>query len=80
MNRKEAEAKFEEAIAEYLEAVDPATGFLVDWMLVTAHHIPHDDGESGTALALYINKLQGLHRTLGMADYALTKVRARITA
>lgn len=78
MSRKEAEAKLEEAIAEYLSVVDPPTGFLVDWMIVTAHHIPHADGESGTALAVYINKLQGLHRTLGLADFAHTKIKERI--
>lgn len=78
MSRKEAEAKLEEAIAEYLEVVDAPTGFLVDWMLVTAHHIPHDDGESGTALAVYINQLQGLHRTLGLARYANVKIEERI--
>lgn len=75
--RKEAEAKLEEAINEYLEVVDPTPGFLVDWMLVTAHHIPHDDGESGTALAAYVNTQQGLYRSMGLAEYVRTLFKKR---
>lgn len=77
-NNKEADAKFEEAIKEYLEAQGDDEGFLIDWLLVCAHHLPHDDGSSGTALALYINFEQGLHRTIGLARYAVLKSEGRI--
>jgi dihydrodipicolinate reductase len=78
MNRKEAEAKFETAINEYLSVVDPAEGFLVDWSLITAHHVPHDDGESGTALAMYVNAQQAIYRSVGLVHYAVALLEKRM--
>lgn len=75
---KEADAKFESAIQEYLEAQEADEGFMVDWMLLAAHHIPHDDGDSGTAIAIYINQEQSLYRSLGLANYAVRKIEGRV--
>jgi hypothetical protein len=81
-NKPEADEKFEAALKEYIEALDGAegdeNGYLVDWVMVTAHHIPHPDGSSGTAMAVYVSPRQALHRTGGLAMYLYQKIKLRM--
>lgn len=76
MTKDEARENLEKAIQEYIECIDSYQedpGLLMDWVLVTAHHIADEEGE-GTANGIYTGKSQPLYRTAGLVQYALVKV------
>lgn len=50
-------------------------GLLVDWTIVTAQHVAEDDGSSSTALGLWTPETQPIHRTMGLIEYAATRLR-----
>lgn len=77
-NNKEAEETFDQAVRDYLEALDYGDGLLVDWLLVTAQHIVEDDGSSSTGQAIHVSREQPLYRTSGLARYAMKKTDARM--
>lgn len=69
--------KFETALEEYLAARGDNEGLLIDWVVITAHHI--DDGESHTMTAngIYGPSHQRLHNALGLVSYAKLKIENR---
>lgn len=69
---------FHEAVRVYLESQDYADGLLVDWILVTSQHMIPDDGGSATSLAIMVSRDQPLYRTVGLAQYAITKTQQRL--
>lgn len=75
---KEADEKFEAAINEYLASKGYGDGMLIDWMLVTAQHISHDDGESSTALSVHVEATQSVYRGVGLARYAVKKTEQQM--
>ena len=77
-NKEKAEEKFENAIREYLEAHEYGDGLLIDWMMVTAQHIPHEDGSSGTSLTILTSPSQSVYRSMGLARYAVVKTEKAV--
>lgn len=72
-----ADEKLEDAIREHLAADEDDEGFLVDWIIVTAQHVPFEDGTSGTTMRMQSSNNQPLYRTAGLAAYAMAKVNDR---
>lgn len=73
--RLAAEAKFEEQISEFLKSKggDADEGILVDWMLLTAHHLEEAEG-SATGYGIYGPKHQRVHQAAGLVEYARVKL------
>lgn len=77
-DNQEAQEKFEQAIKEYLETIDFGDGLLIDWIMVTAQHIPHEDGSSGTTLSILTSPQQSVYRSIGLARYAIHKTEGSL--
>lgn len=72
-DNKEADEKFHKAVEEYLGEIGYGDGLLIDWLMVTAQHIPHEDGSSGTSLSILTSSQQSVYRSIGLARYAVYK-------
>lgn len=73
-----ADARFEEAIRDYLAAYGEGDGLLMEWVLLTSQHSSSDDGTTSTAVGNWVAPDQPLHRSLGLLDYQATRLRAHI--
>lgn len=76
--RKMAEENLEEAIKDFLATCGHDEGLLVDWMLVTAHHIDSGDGDTWTANGIYGPREQPIYRAAGLVTYAQIKVSQKL--
>lgn len=74
---KSPQEKLEDAIKEYQASRGHDDGLLVDWVLITAQHIPEADGESLTANAVYCPSHQPLYRMSGLLKYGEIRVAQR---
>lgn len=72
-DNKKADDKFQDAIEEYLGEIGYGDGLLIDWLMVTAQHIPHEDGSTGTSLSILVSPQQSVYRGIGLARYAVYK-------
>lgn len=72
--------ELEQAIARVRESEDFASPgeVLTEFVVVTAHHSIDDDGDSVTAITQLHRDNMPIHRTLGLLDYAATRVRKTI--
>lgn len=77
-DNKEADEKFEKAIEEYLGEIGYGDGLLIDWIMVTAQHIPHEDGSTGTSLSILTSPHQSVYRSIGLARYAVHKTEGSL--
>lgn len=75
---RKADEKLGKAIEEYLEAQGHTDGLLIEWLLVTAQHIPLDDGGSATGVGVYVDSDQAIYRSIGLAHYAVKVVESEI--
>lgn len=78
-DNQEAQEKFEQAIKEYLESQDFGDGLLIDWIMVTAQHIPKEDGSSATTLSILTSPQQSIYRSIGLARYAVHKTEGNLS-
>lgn len=77
MDKKTAEANLEKAIQDYVQVVvgeDTDPGLLIDWLVITAHHIEEGDGVTATANGIYGPKNQRLYAAAGLVKYADIKI------
>lgn len=81
--QRAADTALTEAITGVLAAYDDSEGdrgVLTEYVAVSAWQSWDDDGDGLTAIA--VSPMNGdvpLHRLTGLLDYALTRMRARIT-
>lgn len=78
MTRDEARENLEKAIKEYVEtfeSYEEDPGLLIDWLLITAHHIADESG-TATANGIYGPPDQRLYGAAGLVAYAKLKVEA----
>lgn len=72
-DNKEADEKFQAAIEEYLGEIGYGDSLLIDWLVVSAQHMPHEDGSTGTSLTILTSPQQSVYRAIGLARYAVYK-------
>lgn len=72
-DNKKADDKFQASVEEYLGEIGYGDGLLIDWLMVTAQHIPHEDGSTGTSLTILTSPQQSVYRAIGLARYAVYK-------
>lgn len=68
------------AIETYLRADADDGGLLMEWVLITSQHYTAADGSTYTAVGEWTPPESPWHRTLGLLDYALTRLRKRINS
>lgn len=76
-SNSESDAKFEEAVKQYLTAQGYDDGLVVDWFLITAQHMVEEDGAGSTALSVFGPYGQPIYRAAGLIQYALNKINER---
>lgn len=64
----------EAAISEFLQFQGRPDGFLVDWVLIGAQHIPLPDGTSGTHKGIFGPMNQPNYRAAGLVRYAANRL------
>lgn len=76
--QRAADDRLEDAIRAHLEAYDTTDGVLMEWVVLATQHIAENDGSSATAVSHWVPPGQPLHRSLGLLDYAATRLRAHL--
>jgi hypothetical protein len=70
-----AHEKFEEAMRDFLEAIDYTDGITVDWVLVVAQNVIFEHGSS-TMLGSAVRREQPAYRTTGLLTEILANAQA----
>ena len=70
-----AHEKFEEAIRDFLEAIEYTDGITVDWVLVVAQNVIFEHGSS-TMLGTATRREQPAYRTTGLLQEVLNNAQA----
>lgn len=70
-----AHEKFEEAMRDFLEAIDYTDGITVDWVLVVSQNVIFEHGSS-TMLGTATRREQPAYRTTGLLTEVLNNAQA----
>ena len=73
-----ADEALEEAIRLHLAAYDEGDGLVMEWVLLVTQHLDDGSDSTATAVSRWVRAGQPIHRTMGLLDYGLTRLRATV--